>query len=100
MTFYDPNCFFLHISRFAAVELKTNPANFELIIRKQSLKKVGGKSILVKTEIPLTLNELEILVDSSHLLKLFLSLAQKSRAIETPPKPPERTAAVINDAQK
>ena len=48
MTFYDPNCFFLHISRFAAVELKTNPENFELIIRKQSLKKVGESQYLSK----------------------------------------------------
>ena len=53
------------------------------------LQKVGGKTVIMKTEIDLTLSELELLCEAIKLLEYFLSISKSSSKFG-PPKLPQR----------
>ena len=89
MTTYDPNVFTLHLSRVAALQAVQRNGTTEVIIRKQSSKKVGTKTIIVKNEIDLTLPELDFLEESLKILKYFLSTGSLANQ-SSPPNPPPR----------
>ena len=88
MSCLDPNLLTLHVSKIASLYVKNNGDETEVILQKQCYKKVGGKTVM-KTEIDLTLSELELLCEAIKLLEYFLSISKASCKIG-PPKPPLR----------
>ena len=76
MTNYDPNLFTLHISKLAAIQVIQNTNSSSIVLRKQCWKKLNEKFILVKTEIDLTLNELQLISEAAKLA-LYLCLLLK-----------------------
>ena len=89
MNSIDPNLLTLHVSKIAALCVKNNGDETEVILQKQCYKKVGGKTVIMKTEIDLTLAELELLCEAIKLLEYFLSITKASSKVG-PPKPPQR----------
>ena len=89
MNSIDPNLPTLQVSKIAALCVKNNGDETEVILQKQCYKKVGGKTVIMKTEIDLTLAELELLCEAIKLLEYFLSIKKASSKVE-PPKPPQR----------
>lgn len=80
----DPNIFTLHLSKFATIHIQHEGNLVYACLRKISYKKMGQKTILVKTEIDLTLQELEILGEAIPVLCNFLSLAYTANQIPVP----------------
>ena len=66
MSCLDPNLLTLHVSKIASLYAKNNGDETEVILQKQCYKKVGGKTVIMKTEIDLTLSELELLCEAGH----------------------------------
>ena len=89
MSCLDPNLLTLHVSKIASLSAKNNGDETEVILQKQCYKKVGGKTVIMKKEIDLTLSELGLLCEAIKLLEYFLSISKASSKIG-PPKPPQR----------
>ena len=92
MTLFDPNLLYLHLSKISGLQIQKKGEDTEIKLWKQSFKKVGGKTILIKNELDLTLQELEILSEAIQLLQYFLTISQASSQ-GYPPKPPPRVTS-------
>ena len=51
MSCLDPNLLTLHVSKIASLDVNNNRSETEVIHQKQCYKKVGGKTVIKKTEI-------------------------------------------------
>ena len=88
MSCLDPNILTLHVSKIASLYVKITDMK-QVILQKQCYKKVGWKTVIMKTEIDLTISELELLCEAIKLLENFLSISKASSKIG-PPKSPQR----------
>ena len=88
MTTNNLDNFTLHISKLATLQLINQNQKQEIILRKLCWKKVG---LPVQTEIDLTRDEIELLVEASKLLEYFVAISQQSNQTSTPEPPPRST---------
>ena len=91
MTTNNLDNFALHISKLATLQLINLNQKQEIILRKLCWKKVGQRFLPVQTEIDLTRDEIELLVEASKLLEYFVAISQQSNQTSTPEPPPRST---------
>ena len=92
MALFDPNLLYHHLSKISGLQIQNKGEDTEIKLWKQSFKKVGGKTILIKNELDLTLQELEILSEAIQLLQYFLTISQASSQVYSPKPPPRVTS--------
>ena len=91
MTSNNLDNFTLHISKLAALQFLNKNQNEEIILRKLCWKKVGLRCVPVQTEIDLTRDEIELLIEAAKLLEYFVAISQQSNKTPTPEPPPRST---------
>ena len=91
MTSNNLDNFTLHISKLAALQFLNKNQNEEIILRKLCWKKVGQRCVPVQTEIDLTRDEIELLIETAKLLEYFVAISQQSNKTPTPEPPPRST---------
>ena len=98
MSSLDPNLYTIRISKLAALHVVQKPDQTEITLCKQNYQRVGQRMVLVKTEVQLTYNEIELLAEAAKLVEHFSSISERaSRSL--PPIPPQRffTSTKLND---
>ena len=91
MTSNNLDKFTLHISKLTALQLLNKNQNQEYILRKLCWKKVAQRCVPVQTEIDLTRDEIELLIEAAKLLEYFIAISQQSNKTPTPDPPPKST---------
>ena len=83
----DTNSITLQLSKFALITAKYENNNFRAVLKKSHYRKVGSKTILLKTETDLSLQELTNLHDSLTLVSQFVQLSAPVCSSSQPTKP-------------
>ena len=83
----DTNSITLQLSKFALITAKYENNNFRAVLKKSHYRKVGSKTILLKTETDLSLEELTNLHDSLTLVSQFVQLSSPLCSSSQPTNP-------------
>ena len=88
MTNFEPNHLTVNIS-IASVHAVKTENNVQIFLKKQCMSKVGSRFVITKSEIELSLTELELLSKTFRLISYFTNIADQAKS-SLPPLPPAR----------